>query len=100
MATEAKDLLAGLAFFQEGKRVGKPRKGNYAVRPIAGGAFAKANGQDVIADLKKLFVDCVFLWLSAQFDPKAAKAEAENAGGEPDAKKPEGDDKSKDNGKK
>jgi len=72
MSLEAKEIAAGLAIVQDGKRVELPKSGNYAVRPVAGGPYIKANGQDVIKDLAQLFPGCVFLWLSKAFEVKAA----------------------------
>lgn len=101
MPIETKAIQDGLAFFQEGNRVPAPKAGNYSVRPVAGGPFAKANGQDIIKDLNDQFKGCHFLWLSKTVEagkpadePKpeapASETEAENAGGEP-----EGDKKSR-----
>ena len=73
MPIEAKDLKTGLAFVQDGKRVSEPKAGNYAVRPIAGGPFVKANGQDVVNELRAQFPGCQFLWLSKPFDAKPSK---------------------------
>jgi hypothetical protein len=85
MSIDAKELQAGLAITQDGKRVAAPKSGNYAVRPVAGGQFIKANGQDVIRDLNRMFPGCVFLWLSKPF-----KAKQPDDGKEPDGgKKPD-----------
>lgn len=70
MALEAKEVQAGLVFIQDGKRVKSPKIGNYAVRPVAGGQFVKANGQDVIRELAVMFAGCIFLWLSKPYDSK------------------------------
>jgi hypothetical protein len=64
MPIETKELTAGLAFFQDGKRVKTPKAGNCAVRPIAGGAFVKANGQEVLKALRDAYPTVVFLFLS------------------------------------
>jgi hypothetical protein len=77
MPIDPKELKAGLAFFQDGKRVAKPSAGNYAVRPVAGGQFVKANGQEVTKELRDLFKGCLFLWLSKPFDAKASKEPAQ-----------------------
>ena len=92
MSIEAKELKAGLVITQEGKRVVEPKAGNCAVRPVAGGAFVKANGQDVIRDLGILFPKCVFLWLS-----KPIKEIAPEGGNKPgdDGKKPSDSDPKK-----
>jgi hypothetical protein len=73
MPIETKDLKAGLAFIQDGKRVAIPKADNYAVRPVAGGQFMKANGADTVKELREQFPNCRFLWLSEPFDQKAAK---------------------------
>jgi hypothetical protein len=64
MSIEAKDLKAGLAVTQDGKRVYVPKGGNYAVRPVSGGQFVKVNGQDVVKELSLMFPGCIFTWLS------------------------------------
>lgn len=79
MPIETKDLKAGLAFIQDGKRVAIPKKDNYAVSPVAGGQFVKANGQDILKDLRDQFPGCQFLWLAKPFNVKADK----NPGGSP-----------------
>lgn len=72
MAIEVKEVKEGLAFFQDGKRVKEPKAGNYAVRPVLGGPFVKANAQQVLHDLANLFAGCIFLWLSTPVDvPRA-----------------------------
>lgn len=81
MPIEVKDL-AGLAFFQDGKRVKVPVKGNYAVRPVAGGPFVNANGQEVLKDLAVLVKDCVFLWLSAKAAPAKASDDGDKGKGD------------------
>lgn len=95
MSIEAKELQAGLVITQDGKRVVEPKAGNCAVRPVAGGAFVKANGQDVIRDLAILFPKCVFLWLS-----KPVKVKDDGDGKKPgkddgDGKKPGDEDPKK-----
>ena len=88
MSIEAKELKAGLVITQEGKRVIEPEEGNCAVRPVAGGAFVKANGQDVIRDLGILFPKCLFLWLSKPVKVKDAGVDGKKPGDEdPDKKK-------------
>jgi len=73
MGIEAKELKTGLVITQDGMRVMDPKSGNCAVRPVAGGQFVKANGQDVIRDLVELFPKCIFLWLSKPVVVKESK---------------------------
>jgi hypothetical protein len=74
MPIETKELKSGLAFIQDGKRVATPKSDNYAVRPVAGGPFVKANGQEVIKDLREQFPGCRFLWLAKPFEQEAEKS--------------------------
>lgn len=77
MADEKKLDLVGLAFFQDGKRIGKPDSDNCVVRPLAGGPYVKATGQDVLALLRAEFKGVQFLWLSKPVtDAKPKKGEA------------------------
>ncbi len=91
MPIEAKELKAGLAFIQDGKRVATPKSDNYAVRPVAGGPFVKANGQEVIKDLREQFPGCRFLWLAKLFDKEAEK-KADKASALKADENPEGSD--------
>jgi hypothetical protein len=87
MGIEVKELQAGLVITQDGKRVAEPKAGNCAVRPVAGGAFVKANGQDVIKDLGILFPKCVFLWLSKPVKVKDDGDGKKSCDEDPDKKK-------------
>jgi hypothetical protein len=84
MPIDAKELRAGLAFIQDGKRVATPKADNYAVRPVAGGPFVKANGQDVIKDLREQFPACRFLWLAKPFDKESKKESDKDAASDAD----------------
>ena len=86
MPIEAKELKTGLAFSQDGKRVAKPKAGNYAVRPVAGGQFVKVNGQDLVKELRAQFPGCIFLWLS---NPISESAERGAPGAEKETEKTE-----------
>jgi hypothetical protein len=87
MGIEVKELQAGLVITKDGKRVAEPKAGNCAVRPVAGGPFVKANGQDVIKDLGILFPKCVFLWLSKPVKVKDDGDGKKSGDEDPDKKK-------------
>jgi len=80
MATaELKELAEGVVILRGDKLFkGETLKGNLVVRPIAGGPYVKARGQDVLKVLREAYPKARFLWLSKPVDPNG-KAAAETA---------------------
>ena len=76
MANELKDILAGVSLTQAGKPVsGEALADNIVVRPLKGGPYVKANGQEVLAVLRAAHPKAAFLWISdpAKGDKGGAK---------------------------